>query len=127
MDLSAEYGIKKRCFKSLCLSLYFQSLQFCSVWWCFYFFFLQPWWQPSSLTSVICRVKAGRVTVSWLLLSCSRHHHTSQLLLNMESIRFPPRVSMLLMRAALKATARRRREVELEAEGQIGRPVVPPH
>lgn len=76
-------------------------------------------WQPSRLTSVICCVKAGRVTVSWLLLSSSHHRLTSQLLLNMETSRFLPRVSMLLMRAALKVTASWGREVELEAAGRL--------
>lgn len=81
--------------------------------------FLQHWWQPSSVTSVICCVKAGRVTVSWLLLSSSHHRLTSQLLLNMEPSRFLPRVSTLLMRAVLKVTASWRREVELEAAGRL--------
>lgn len=80
---------------------------------------LQHWWQPSRLTSVICCVRAGRVTVSWLLLSSSHHRPASQLLLNTQPNRFLPRVSTLLMRAARKVTASWRREVELEVAGRL--------
>lgn len=84
-------------------------------------FLRRCWWQLSRVVSVICCVKAGRVTVSWLPLSSSHHRLTSQLLLNMKSRRFLPRVSMLLMRAAPKVTARQswKREVELEAAGRL--------
>lgn len=46
---------------------------------------------------------------------------TSQLFLNVKSGCFPPRVSTLLMRAALKVTARQswRREVELEVASRL--------
>lgn len=48
-------------------------------------------------------------------------HLTSQLFLNVKSGCFPPRVSTLLMRAALKVTARQswRREVELEVASRL--------
>lgn len=82
---------------------------------------MQRGWQPSRAPSVICRVTAERVTVSWLPLSPSLLRRTSQLLLNMKWSGSPQRVSMLLMRGALKVTAWQswRREVEQEAVGRL--------